>query len=228
MVIEMQSRSSSGEQQSIEREVSNEEFQDIVSWGELQNSPLSVCYAWLSRLVQVKQTDEYGAYALSFKGYDEDRTGASKVSGVESVKTDLKHIFMAHQDKVRRDSEMAPRVSLYESSEQERKQQEMDVATRRLKIPAETSEVLHDCYRHVGNGHFDEEGFGVFLRNLCQASDRVMMDKAQVHRLWHEARSYTEAGLVHFLPFADWMLSKFPHIKHMTAWELRKIIVKKS
>merc|ERR1719506_1531797 len=149
-----------------------------------------------------------------------------KKLGLAFLRKGVEGIFHESQIQVLR-NEIADTTSIDSEPSQEeldakRKDAEIKNMRKRHKMYDSTCEALYDWYtrHHSGCGFLDEKEFASVWRAVV-GSYGLNLDDAQVRRHWHEMSTLTECSSG-FTQFVNYLVHRFPHVKTMTAYQVRR------
>jgi hypothetical protein len=176
----------------------------------------SACYAWLGDLVEIRLSGDGCNALVHLRSYD-DRPEKR----FESLRADLRNMLDAQRDSIR----SWQSISRKALSDSDLVRAEVLSAARRLGICAEKADALHEYFVRAGtstDGSIDKQEFRAFLLNICCVRDQVCISEAKICRHWWELHAQAGHHKVGFTRFLAWLITKFPHVSDITAWQIRR------
>lgn len=192
-------------------------------------------YKWMSDIVRLRATeemefplkempvgDECKRFKVIFGDFDNKEVDERQYLGSEIISC-LKEKFAKSQTNVSQETQFNLRTGyMRPDMEDRRKDLEIESARKRHGLYENTSRALYDWYVRLdvsGDGQLDVEEFASFLRAVVQTYGQSM-DDDQVRRHWREMRTITDC--IGFTQFVNYLFFKFPHIRTMTAFEIKR------
>jgi hypothetical protein len=203
---------------------SHKELEDLSEWlvhlnlGFSLDSP-STCFDFISDVVEIKflHCQDVCEAHIHIPGFD-DRPEKK----FEPLRADLRSMLEAHRSKIRSWQSLSEVLS----RKADVARAEVQVAARRTGICQEKADALHDCFVQAKNskceGSMDEQDFRTFLMNICRVRGQVLVEEGSIRRHYGELHAQAPLRQVRFGFFLEWLVTKFPHVSDMSAWQIRR------
>jgi hypothetical protein len=227
--------------QVVERSLPLHEVTQFFDWGNKSQESAGTRYKWASDIVRLRALDdiklplrelpvgekECSRFKILLTSYDIPDAAQEKTKlGLAFLRTGVEGIF--HESQIQVLNEIAFITSIDSEPSQEemdakRKDAEIKNMRKRHTMYDSTCEALYDWYtrlHHSGCGFLDEKEFASFWRAVV-SSYGLNLDDAQVRRHWHEMSTCTECTSG-FTQFVNYLVHRFPHVKTMTAYQVRR------
>jgi len=226
----------------LEMSLGLDEVTNLMTRGNKLQEAVEARYKWLCDSVRLKPIDalsprekegnrrcnalgdkEGKGYILILAAYDSRHEEDENLSGLDMVRTAFRDAFAKSKTELaKQDSEFNLRTAFKNPDmESLRKDREISSARKKFDLYENTSKALHDWYDRLdssGDGSLDEKEFAHFLRGVVHTFGQTLDDN-QVRRHWQDLRASDGIG---FTKFVNYLLHKFPHVKNMTAFQVKK------
>lgn len=225
----------------VERVIHPDEIQNLFSWGNKQSDAAEARYKWLSDLIVLKvledplQSESASStkgghnigYGIIFNGYDNVDETERTHPGLEQFRTEVHSLFKATKELCKEEAEFTNfslRIGFHDkrqSVREARKELEIESARKRFDLYENTSRALHGWYTRLdvtGDGQIDEEEFGIFMQGIVNTICKS--DVFSTRKQWSDFKTFN--GSIGFTQFVTYLIGKFPHVKNMTAFEVKR------
>jgi len=224
--------------QVIERSLHLDEITNLFTWGHKLRESVEARYKWMSDIVHLRATEEMelpmkelpvgekecSRFRVLFGEFDviENYGESRQKIGIDIIKG-FKQMFQKTQVYCEAETDFNLRTAFKTPGmDEQRKDLEIQSARKKYNLYENTSVALYEWYQRLdisGDGHLDEDEFGSFLRGVVKSFGQSMDDN-QVRRHWVEMKNSTTG--IGFSQFVSYLFYKFPHVKTMTAFEVKR------
>mmetsp|Transcript_104581 Transcript_104581/g.184594 ORF Transcript_104581/g.184594 Transcript_104581/m.184594 type:complete len:708 (+) Transcript_104581:133-2256(+) len=216
----------------VKRFLPTDEVEELFAWGQMQEKAPSEKYSWLFDLVSVTvEDDRIGPIGLG--DWDvhqlEGKTSARMDDlGFTGDMKELFHMNRSRSKRMSREEEWSKQSTRLDDFEV-RKAKDISMLAMKHNMDPSTAEALSQWYLRFdpeGIGKIDEEEFTTFIQKICHTAQRSFSSENAHHEIrWllgelHTTRDH--GGHLAFVQFADWLISKFPQITTMSAYEINR------
>lgn len=223
----------------VERSLQLDEVTEMFTSGNMMQESVQARYKWMSDIVHLKASDEVELplkdiptgekECKQFRVVFEEHHAMAEEQ--KSRKAEQKLLMSGFRDRFQKSQVPGEAETTFNlrtgfrqpEMEERRRDMEIEGARKRHDLYENTAKALYDWYARLdvsGDGHMDFEEFAVFLRGIVQTYG-LSLDDIQVKRHWRELRSNCGSS-IGFTQFVNYLLYKFPHVRYMTAFEVKK------